>query len=853
MRIDRPYKWHVSLQHQTGTIFEEEDIMRIKDTRLREILLESWVNLNTWYHNCDHKKVATPIDIINASIREGPKYTEQCKLEWNYGFRNQFDYNFSNRGYGKSPTYCYRPLESYLPFWVEDSEDYKFLFTPSPKIEQEDLDNFEKHLDRVLPNNFTFKPVSLNITDTKGFDDEYGRNAARWQLYEKYGPGEMCHSLRVKRSLIPVKPGGWRDSVLLGNDSYHTVVNLDQKLQQLVEADPNCYYSSDQELSEYRKKQLHKYGFWYMRDYSKCGLKYPHQLISVIRKVLMRKYPGEDFEYLDCFLNISYWVDEEYRKVTRGYCQGMANALMTLTQLVVFSILRETYPNLRGIHGNDDSVLSLGLNDNPDSLMEDDMEINRRLGLEVSEKKTFISHLGHVFFEQYTFEGYKDKCGMAEVALSSAYWCENKLSAKMYISMVVDNLRTLPNNLLTILDYWSASDEEKILPHLFGGFFTLYRNGLPMLWDWYDSKPEYLEFAIRSFYASTPFFASAKKTDEKVDTKDIYILSKYLKEGVLTLEDRAGSRIYSVNEILTFFKKRKDISDKVRKIYYKELKKTPEIDTLEDFILLVSRNGINSTIPEWFPGEEPDDIIIEPRPKWLNQYLKPTIADTISGWLLKPEYLYSSCTIMGRESPNPYNLIIYDQNCCSRAAYTFAPTKKMIADFTYYRSHGLAPQGGYEQQNFCAFDLCIADEYCHRWWNRAHKFKKMTKIPVLPENEKMQEHSIPEVLINQLKKNLPKYADQDWDINYCVDHAMKEPVDLYQGHPTAIFARGDCFICRLILARSIEVRNAIQHTDSADYTRAFETILTLLGFEKVFWEIRDDLPEDDEGIPDDWM
>jgi len=138
-----------------------------------------------------------------------------------------------------------------------------------------------------------------------------------------------------------------------------------------------------------------------MKDFSKCGLTCPHELLEVLLEAIDDRLPEE--LKINCpkfYSNTELWVDDEIVRPKRGYILGMANFLFTLVQIVIFKMGGIT----RYLVGNDDSLV---ISDENGYDLDWDEEITRQLGLSLSEKMFRASE--GIFFEEYSDEIFEDR------------------------------------------------------------------------------------------------------------------------------------------------------------------------------------------------------------------------------------------------------------------------------------------------------------------------------------------------------------------------------------------------------------------------------------------------------------
>jgi len=210
-------------------------------------------------------------------------------------------------------------------------------------------------------------------------------------------------------------------------------------------------------------------------------------------------YPDKDFSYFDIYRNYSVYM-EDWTPINtqRGYCLGMANNLVTLSQCVLFRMIQERLPGLpiRGIFGNDDSILSFkedeftSVEEACISIEYADSEICEGLQIMKHTEKSFWS-VWPIFFEEYGHPAFKDKDSRVAMSLSSA-----KLAPSIKIAKcIVNSLSPL---------YKGKSFEEKILSEIISHFgyeyFPEERDYSYSLGGWYTHLKDGCDLSLREIY-----------------------------------------------------------------------------------------------------------------------------------------------------------------------------------------------------------------------------------------------------------------------------------------------------------------------------------------------------------------
>lgn len=96
----------------------------------------------------------------------------------------------------------------------------------------------------------------------------------------------------------------------------------------------------------------HKNDYKYMKDFSKCGLTCPQNLLKILIQCLNEAF---DFNLPENFYSVILETDDGSYDTKRGYILGMANNAMTLIQEIIFRM--NPCLNNGWIIGNDDSAV----------------------------------------------------------------------------------------------------------------------------------------------------------------------------------------------------------------------------------------------------------------------------------------------------------------------------------------------------------------------------------------------------------------------------------------------------------------------------------------------------------------
>lgn len=131
--------------------------------------------------------------------------------------------------------------------------------------------------------------LSKKLKQSKVYDPQ-GRK--QWQFEIKSQYTKCKHFITGQRSIIPVYPGGFRDSCVLDIESLNSV-QLSEALwiQVLTTLKESLYTEKSRDQIGNIRMFIEKTGWYYMRDLSKCGLKFPRHLLCRCQKILREFLP----------------------------------------------------------------------------------------------------------------------------------------------------------------------------------------------------------------------------------------------------------------------------------------------------------------------------------------------------------------------------------------------------------------------------------------------------------------------------------------------------------------------------------------------------------------------------------
>jgi len=614
-----------------------ESVENIKYVNIPEKIA---IQLDNFYVKCKHYESLGKDGqtIFRRALTEGPSFTKELKKERTYGF---LKYHLSS-SIEKIPEDI-RTTKSYedtfpfdhLPFWKEEVNDLKESFT-EVKINSETLEKFEEVLNNILPDIELVEPVVEKYRTTRCKTDS---ESTAWHFEEviKRDP-TFTVKYDTVRSIIPVSPGNFRDAAILHPDSSYTINYLGKKILQILSSMENSAMNVNFEngWKNYNRilyKFSRKKKYSYLRDFKKCGLTMPREIISIVEKVLVKKYPRQNFEYLNIYQNWRVYLKDYagqkdgYIQPPRGHALGQANELTTLIQIVIHYMNLDRSEEELGeplkvdaVFWNDDSAFTGSLND-LELYSTFDIALCDELGLIVKPEQTAILDGGILFMEQYTslknWDTNKDV--KLELAIKDKMFCFNIVEAKHCIrSMSFDIIgnERLENSLQELISYWGYEfyRDEYLYSDILGGW-------LLDIYNWHDITfynevfvtDELIPHMRGALYAEQVKldrfvlrkYKNTLKKKEKWEpySNDYLIMNKKIKDEILNIDSYTRQSSYLLKNGYVSISQKKMISrywktllEERRKVFSKEKSLPMFIELINDAIAL--NKGRMFAIPE---------------------------------------------------------------------------------------------------------------------------------------------------------------------------------------------------------------------------------------------------------------
>lgn len=470
---------------------------KIANLDLRYQVCRSFSALEFW-EKTPGRKIDMFRNVICDNIMEGAPYSKYIKEVFQEGIRAYFWQKKKVVVQGKEhlvDNYNYTPPLQYLIlFKVEFDDMRECMFIPSKKISKEIEEEIRAALEPMLPEELEYvRPESLFSIKTTGCSD-VNLMPSKHFVQSSKSKVTYTHKFRARRERIQISPENERDIGVCDLPTYYTVRMLDEYILQILKGLESSAIGSrnlEYKIQKFFKK-TNRSGFFYHRDYKKSALTFSHELLKVIRKILIEKYPDiKDLEYLDVYLDQEIKDGDEILRPKRGFPLGMANNLYTLVSIIATQILRTRLPEeieLEFLAGNDDSTTHVHVVDDAMSysqayhdVFQGDLEVHEDLDLILNEKKIFCA-FDTVFFEEYSHADFKNKESLFYSGIGAIRLCETIAEAKEHCNNILSYAKfdcTELVNYMTEWFGWEFFPQECNFDYSLGGWYSgRYRDGL---------------------------------------------------------------------------------------------------------------------------------------------------------------------------------------------------------------------------------------------------------------------------------------------------------------------------------------------------------------------------------------
>jgi len=402
----------------------------------------------------------------------------------------------------------------YLIHWKEDVEDYKYGFEPL-KISEKYIKLFEDTLTNLLSNSEIERidpreillgssgSICLNSELNKKFPVYKEKETRRNEFSKSRSP--------TARSVVQVGPQNTRDAVLNNLPDLNKIKLIERQTAEVLEIFSDK--TVNRNLLDFEKKyeKFKKNHKWFLcRDFTKEGITKPRRLLRSMLTCLHKAFPDcEAYWDVGFYDNFEILFEDIILNPIRGHGLGMANALTTLMQIVIFEMtVSRMNIDSSAIHlltHNDDAILGAKKRFQFELYWDKEEKILKGLGLLRNPKKSFFCKNGGVFIEKYfkdTLPNLNKKMTYSRRELYMAY-CANIVQAKQIISsQVYIDKETLELNLKRIVTFWGYEffPNEIHYPAFCGGWYneSIYGVSLDLM---RLEKLEYNDCVYRAYLA----------------------------------------------------------------------------------------------------------------------------------------------------------------------------------------------------------------------------------------------------------------------------------------------------------------------------------------------------------------
>lgn len=472
-------------------------------------LMRTYYALLFWSYT-PGEKLYTVDYIFKHSLLDGPLFAERLSDEWDYGIRRFFHiggYSSSFSDWRAVTHYNALPPVAYLIRWSESSDDIKYMKIPLWDFDKNLMKELRYEILESLPDSLELPEdveVLSEVKTSTSLDLDKMKSIPFYQARLSPLGREFSHIFKAKRAIIPVGPSNTRDAVVTTIDTYNSIKWCDLVLGGLLNNEEESLINDNPQVFIRRLKGMTRIPrrgqMYWLRDIKKCGLTFPRELFHLVQECLSEKYPDKDFSRFDIYKYYSIYDTDNKRieGITRGYCLGMANNLVTYIQCMISKMLLKRIPpkiGVEALYGNDDSCLKIYAIDKNDPIDEfdamliqcTDFDILRGLNIITNDKKSFFSWWP-ILFEEYGHQDFRIKHSRIACALSSAMLAPDIKYAKFLTSAISlalwDDGDWIVSPLTELINKWGYEfyAQECNYDYTLGGWISIRNKGMnPML------------------------------------------------------------------------------------------------------------------------------------------------------------------------------------------------------------------------------------------------------------------------------------------------------------------------------------------------------------------------------------
>lgn len=382
---------------------------------------------------------------------------------------------------------------NYLPLWNEKVDDYKEGLAPVVKNE-EALDLFKRTFRKIISSRkfrkVRWQEFALSSSGSKSLDQK-GKKVPKWKsMLNVKSPATKIGDAR--RCIVPAKPGGFRDTVILSAEASLRVQWLDAQIMNLLEDIPEHIHLKSRRKIDKKINKIEKNNFFfYMRDIKKEGITKPRELLKIMLEVLKEEYPDvpawECTEFYESFRLIL--ENGSIIKPPRGHGLGMANSLTTLMNLTISEMVNyvdtdtEIIEEFDTLSLNDDFLAGFKTEEDLRTYEDKEKKVMDSLSILFAPKKSFSSRHLCLIAEEYILNGTRSrKESYQRASVLSALAATNIVEAKHLVNSVVNEETFAYWELYKreIISKWGYEffPHEYTVPYELGGWVSSIINGI---------------------------------------------------------------------------------------------------------------------------------------------------------------------------------------------------------------------------------------------------------------------------------------------------------------------------------------------------------------------------------------
>jgi hypothetical protein len=540
LTVNHMIKWNPDLGRKVGNIISRTSSLDIVEKLYPEAYPQASLMYErlVWHQNHFKTTGFQPHELVADSFIFGPSMTSDYEDAWKrarfrfFSLKPMLPTDETNR-YDKlmemntfSACYSYR----YFIFWEEECDDYLRMFEPPPKASSKLLSDVEYHADILSQELLTEEelyedpPLSYlyGISGSKNYDSVNHVKTANWELeYSQTVDDGEEEVLIGTRSFAPKRAGEIRDIICPDPRSRRRHKRLTYHLAKACKKLFRCPFGGTQEQIDQTIEWMSYSSYWYMRDWEKCGLTFPHPVIRALFKGFFKRRP--ELAEMGCkfYSFIQLHQNGEILHPKRGHFLGYFTEGTTILQYCIHRIVCEkigiSSRELKYSAVNDDMVVGSRDKEILDVYEETDSIVNYQLGLLYKESKSGIASNGFVFLEEY-YHDYRDTSKEHLTCLNilgGKYTC-NIVQAKQYIyALLSNNVRMTEKVRLAlneVIAFWGYEfyPEEHLAPYHFGGWVPCINGGVDYSIKYYNGDAK----------CRAAYWANQERVHDKLTYKD---------------------------------------------------------------------------------------------------------------------------------------------------------------------------------------------------------------------------------------------------------------------------------------------------------------------------------------------